>query len=184
MSHEDSKAQEVTVLPRVGSEAVPVRARMLGSLSCLLPAPCTVQQPVSCGQGPPGAPLRAWQCLRGNVTGSSEPGPARPSLDPPPPAAPLLGPRLIRLSGQTVVHSPAQHSPGGRMGQASACLCAVWPAWGWAKGGGARGSPGRWGQTPGRCPGALHRPQVTGAAHLLQVPPRPAYPPPPPAQRQ
>lgn len=38
LSHEDSKAQEVTVLPKVGSEAMPARGLDAGLL--ILPAPC------------------------------------------------------------------------------------------------------------------------------------------------
>lgn len=73
----------------------------------------------------------------------SEPGPARPSLDPPPhQQPPSWAPALIQLSGQTAMHSPTQHSPGRCRGQASTCLCAVWPGWGWEKGGSARGSLG------------------------------------------
>lgn len=90
---------------------------------------------VAVSQGKCGCGFGAW-------TSQAFPGP--PDQQPPCWAPPQANPAQWANSSA----QPSSAFPG-RDRAGPACLCAVWPAWGWGKGGSARGSPGRWGRTPG-----------------------------------
>lgn len=158
---------------------------MLGSLFCLLPAPCMIQKQVWCGQGASGGPrpcscsgpgrsaLRVVaesreMCLW--VQSLDQPG--LPWIRPPTPrrSPPCWAPGLIQLSGPTVVHSPTQHSRAGAGARPAPAfvLCGQ-------DGAGRRVAVPEeaLGIGDGHQVGALGLSiaPVTGAAHLLQVPP-------------